>query len=47
MNKQEGISYDKPLVYYNIYTLLYGVDCLSMSVNTVAMVQSAQGNIMK
>ena len=28
-------------------TLLYGVDCLSVSVSNVAKIQSAQGNIMK
>jgi len=28
-------------------TLLYGVDCLSTSVNNVANIQSTQGNIMK
>ena len=27
-------------------TLLYGVDCLTASVNIVAKIQSAQGNIM-
>ena len=28
-------------------TLIYGMDCLSLSVNNVAKIQSAQGNIMK
>ena len=50
-----GMSYPglntkrKVRLYKTIYlaTLLYGVDCLSVSVNNVAKIQSAQGNIMK
>ena len=36
-------------LYKTIYlpTLLYGVDCLSVSVNNVPKIHSVQGNIMK